>query len=63
MMEPRDDAEFFHDEAGITVCMIAYVTEAANSGKRLHLSDDRYVFVLLVYWVCLKELQRKVQED
>ena len=52
-MEIRDDAEFGHDEADIT--MVSCVTEAANSGKsviRIY-SDDTDVFVPLVCCVCV----------
>ena len=62
-MEIRDDAEFGHDEADIT--MVSCVTEAANSGKsviRIY-SDDTDVFVPLVCCVCRKELQCQVQMD
>ena len=44
--------------------MISYVNEAAHSGKSVIrvLSDDTDVFVLLVYWVCRKDLQCKWTE-
>ena len=63
MMQTRDDEEFDHDESDIT--MISYVTEAANSAKNVVrvLSNNTGVLVLLVYWVCRKELQCKVQMD
>ena len=62
-MDTLDDGMFSHDEADIT--MISYVIEAANSGKTVIrvLSDDTDVFVLLVYWVCRKELECKVQME
>ena len=62
-MDTLDDDMFSNDEADIT--MISYVIEAANSGKTVIrvLSDDTDVFVLLVYWVCRKELECKVQME
>ena len=63
MMVTCDNAEIGHGEVDITI--ISLVIEAANSGKSMiHVvSDDTDVFVLLVYWVCRKELQCKVQMD
>ena len=62
-MDTLDDGMFSHDEADIT--MISYVIEATNSSKTVIrvLSDDTDVFVLLVYWVCRKELECKVQME
>ena len=54
---------FEHDKAGVT--MIAYLLQAAESGKSLIriLTDDTDVFVLLVYWVWKMQLHSTVQME
>ena len=54
---------FEHDKAGVT--MIAYLLQAAESGKSLIriLTDDTDVFVLLVYWVWKMQLHSAVQME
>ena len=54
---------FEHDKAGVT--MIAYLLQAAESGKSLIriLTDDTNVFVLLVYWVWKMQLHSAVQME
>ena len=60
-IESRDDSEFDHDEADIT--MISYVIEADKCWKNVirELSDNNNVFVLLVYWVYREEMTSNVQ--
>ena len=50
-IDSRYNGGFEHDEADVT--MIAYLLQAAESGKSVIriLTDDTDVFVLLVYWV------------
>ena len=54
---------FEHDEADVT--MIAYLLQAAESGKSVIriLTDDSDVFVLLVYWVWKMQLHSAVQME
>jgi len=62
-VETADDGIYGHDEADIT--MICYVLEASSSGEDVIrvLSDDKDVFVLLVYWVFRAQLRCKVQME
>lgn len=57
----RDQAVFTHDEADVT--MISYLLQAVEKGKKVVriLSDDKDVFILLVYWCWKKQLQICVQ--
>ena len=55
---------FEHDKAGVT--MIAYLLQAAESGKsliRILTDDTDHVFVLLVYWVWKMQLHFAVQME
>ena len=54
---------FEQDKAGVT--MIAYLLQAAESGKSLIriLTDDTDVFVLLVNWVWKMQLHSAVQME
>ena len=62
-IDSRYNGGFEHDNAGVT--MIAYILQAAESGKSLMriLSDDTDVFVLLVYWVWKMQLHSAVQME
>jgi hypothetical protein len=55
-IDSREDGGFTHDEADVT--MIAYMLQAAESGKAVIriLCDDTDVFVLLVYWTWKMQL-------
>ena len=61
----EDDSAYGHDEADITMLFRLYVLESANNRKGVIcvLSDDTYVFVLLVYWVHRADLQCRVQME
>ena len=54
---------FEHDEADVT--MIAYLLQAAESGKSVIriLTNDTDVFVLLIYWVWKIQLHSAVQME
>ena len=59
----RYNGGFEHEEADVT--MIAYILQAAESGKSVIriLTDDTDVFVLLVYWVWKIQLHSAVQME
>ena len=60
-IDSRYNGGFEHDKAGVT--MIAYLLQAAESGKSLIriLTDDTDVFVL--YWVWKMQLHSAVQME
>ena len=60
-IDSRYNGGFEHDEADVT--MIAYLLQAAESGKSVTriLTDDTDVFVLLVHWVWKMQLHSAVQ--
>ena len=62
-IDSRYNGGFEHDEADVT--MIAYLLQAAESGKLVIriLTDDTDVFVLLVYWVWQIQLNSAVQME
>ena len=62
-IDSRYNGGFEHDEADVT--MIAYLLQAAESGKSviLILTDDTDVFVLMVYWVWKMQLPSAVQME
>ena len=62
-IDSRYNGGFEHDEADVT--MIAYLLQAAESGKSVIriLTDDTDVFVLLVHWVWKMQLHSAVQME
>ena len=62
-IDSRYNGGFTHDEADVT--MIAYLLQAAESGKSVLriLTDDTGVFVLLVYWVWKMQLYSAVHME
>ena len=62
-IDSRYNGGFEHDEADVT--MIAYLLQAAEGGKSVIriLTDDKDVFVLLVYWVWKMQLHSAVQME
>ena len=62
-IDSRYNGGFEHDKTGVT--MIAYLLQAAESGKSLIriLTDDTDLFVLLVYWVWKMQLHSVVQVE
>ena len=62
-IDSRYNGGFEHEEADVT--MIAYTLKSAENGKSVIriLTDDTYVFVLLVYWVWKMQLHSAVQME
>ena len=62
-IDSRYNGGFEHDKAGVT--MIAYLLQAAESGKSVIriLTDDTDVLVLRVYWVWKMQLHSAVQME
>ena len=62
-IDSRYNCGFEPEEADVT--MIAYLLQAAESGKSVIriLTDDTDVFVLLVYWVWKMQLHSAVQME
>ena len=62
-IDSRYNGGFKHDEPDVT--LVACLLQAAESGKSVTgiLTDDTYLFVLLVYWVWKMQLHSAVQME